>query len=182
MRRVYSLVLAVPIVLSALLASPDAPPAAAALEQRDLAQMAPVSAHGPKFSSAQDDQLRKENSGDNDERENRGIRDGRRIFRYDTFGDEQLWTDVLRMHEVIATVPPATALAVGLKVDVEALPRQVIDALQAGQIGLTDPGVTVELLRLNAVVGVRGTVNDLGQLTTVGVTCALCHSSRSSFA
>ena len=112
-----------------------------------------------------------------DRDKDRGIKDGRRIFRYDTFGDEQLWTDVLRMHEVIATVPPATALAVGLKVDVEALPRGVIEALTAGQVDLNDPAVTVELLRLNAVVGVRGKVNETGQLTSVGITCALCHSS-----
>ena len=85
-----------------------------------------------------------------------------RLFRYDTFGDEQLWTDVLRMHEVVPTVDPATALAVGLKVDVEALPQAVIDALRADQVDLTDPAVTVELLRLNAVVGVKGTVNDAG--------------------
>jgi hypothetical protein len=103
--------------------------------------------------------------------------DGQAIFRYDTFGDEQLWTDVLRMHEVVATVPPATALAVGLKVDVEALPREVIAALEAGQVDLTNPAVTVELLRLNAVVGVQGKVSDQGQLTSVGITCALCHSS-----
>lgn len=104
-------------------------------------------------------------------------RDGQAIFRYDTFGDEQLWTNVLRMHDVISTVPPATALAVGLKVDVEALPRDIIAALRAGQVDLTNPAVTVELLRLNAVVGVQGKVNDLGQLTSVGITCALCHSS-----
>lgn len=107
----------------------------------------------------------------------RGIIEGRRIFRYDTFGDEQLWTDVLRMHEVLATVAPVTALAVGLKVDAEALPPEVIAALQAGQVDLTDPAVTVELLRLNAVVGVVGQVSDAGDLTTVGITCALCHSS-----
>src|SRR5688572_28943257 len=102
---------------------------------------------------------------------------GQAIFRYDTFGDEQLWTDVLRMHEVIPTVPPATALAVGLKVDVEALPPAVRAALLAGEVDLTNPAVTVELLRLNSVVGVQGKVNDLGQLTSVGITCALCHSS-----
>jgi mono/diheme cytochrome c family protein len=107
----------------------------------------------------------------------RNHRMGQAIFRYDTFGDEQLWTDVLRMHEVVATVPPTTALAVGLKVDVEALPPEVIAALQAGQVDLTNPAVTVELIRLNAVVGVQGQVNDLGQLTRVGITCALCHSS-----
>src|SRR6185503_7547521 len=104
-------------------------------------------------------------------------RDGQAIFRYDTFGDEQLWTNVLRMHEVIAKVDPATALSVGLKVDVDALPSAVNAALRAGAVDLTAPATTVELLRLNAVVGVKGTVNNSGQLTTVGVTCALCHSS-----
>jgi hypothetical protein len=104
-------------------------------------------------------------------------REGRKIFRHDTFGDEQLWTDVLRMHEVLPTVDPATALAVGLKVDAQALPPAVIAALRANPALLTDPAVTVELLRLDAVVGVKGAVNEQGQLTTVGITCALCHSS-----
>jgi mono/diheme cytochrome c family protein len=103
--------------------------------------------------------------------------DGQAIFRFDTFGDEQLWTDVLRMHEVIPTVDPVTALAVGLKVDVDALPAEVISALRAGTVDLTNPAVTVELLRLNAVVGIKGSVNEAGQLTQVGITCALCHSS-----
>lgn len=126
-------------------------------------------------SSAGDGQARSAASG---ERE-RGVRhrDGQAIFRFDTFGDEQLWTDVLRMHDVIATVDPATALGVGLKVDVDALPAAVTDALAAGQVDLTDPAVTVELLRLSAVVGVKGEVSDTGQLTRVGVTCALCHST-----
>src|SRR5687767_4992908 len=92
--------------------------------------------------------------------------DGQAIFRYDTFGDEQLWTDALRMHEVIPSISPATALAVGLKVDVQALPPAVIAALQAGKVDLNNPAVTVELLRLNAVVGVQGSVNDSGQLTS----------------
>ena len=104
-------------------------------------------------------------------------RDGREIFRFDTFGDDQLWTDVLRMHEVIPTVDPLTALAVGLKVDVDALPPEIIAALQAGQVDLTDPAVTIELLRLNAVVGVMGKVNGSGRLERVGITCALCHST-----
>jgi mono/diheme cytochrome c family protein len=102
--------------------------------------------------------------------------DGQSIFRYETFGDEQLWTGVLRMHEVLPTVDPATALAVGLKVDVDALPAEVAAAIAAGQ-GLTDPAVTIALLKLNAVVGVRGQVNDANQLLSVGITCALCHSS-----
>jgi mono/diheme cytochrome c family protein len=104
-------------------------------------------------------------------------RDGRQIFRFDTFGDEQLWTDTLQMHQAIARVSPATALSVGLKVDVDALPSEVVAALRAGQVDLNDPAVTIELLRLNAVVGVMGKVDDLGQLTRVGITCALCHST-----
>jgi hypothetical protein len=106
--------------------------------------------------------------------------DGKAIFRFDTFGSEQLWTDVLRMQQVIpAEVSPRTALSVGLKVDVDALPSSIIDALKAGDvINLDDPAVTVQLLKLNAVVGVVGKVvgaND--NLATVGITCALCHST-----
>jgi hypothetical protein len=103
--------------------------------------------------------------------------DGRQIFRFDTFGDEQLWTDTLRMHQAIASVSPATALSVGLKVDVDALPPALLAALAAGQVNLNDPAATLELLRLNAVVGVIGRVDDQGQLTSVGITCALCHST-----
>ena len=106
-----------------------------------------------------------------------GPRDGQAIFRYDTFGDEQLWTDVLKMDEAVAKVDPATALAVGLKVDVDALPPSVIDALRNKEVDLTDPKVTLDLLRLNAVVGVKGTVSESGELKSVGITCALCHSS-----
>src|SRR5829696_2997625 len=80
---------------------------------------------------------------------NAPLHDGQAIFRFDTFGDEQLWTDVLRMHEVIPTIDPATALSVGLKVDVDALPPAIVDALRAGLVDLTNPAVTVELLRLN---------------------------------
>ena len=103
--------------------------------------------------------------------------DGKAVFRFDTYGDQQLWTDTLHLHEAIATVSPATALKVGLKVDVDALPPAVISALQAGQVDLNDPAVTIELLRLNAVVGVVGEVIDRGRLKSVGITCALCHST-----
>jgi cytochrome c5 len=78
---------------------------------------------------------------------------------------------------VIQHVDPETALSVGLKVDADALPAAVLSAVRAGKVDLTDPAVTIELLRLNAVVGVKATVNESGQLSTVGVTCALCHSS-----
>jgi len=103
--------------------------------------------------------------------------DGREIFRFDTFGDEQLWTGVLRLHEAVQTISPATALSVGLKVDAEALPQTIVDALQAGQVDLDDSAVTIALLKLNAVVGVMGKVDESGQLTSIGITCALCHSN-----
>jgi hypothetical protein len=93
-------------------------------------------------------------------------RDGRWIFRFDTFGDEQLWTDVLKMHEVVARLGPATALSVGLKVDVDALPQPMIAALKAGTVDLADPAVTLQLLRADAVLGVKGTVRE-GRLARV---------------
>jgi len=102
--------------------------------------------------------------------------DGQEIFRFDTFGDEQLWTDALRMHEVLPSVPPATALAVGLKVDVDALPPPVIAAIKNRQLDVNDPRVTVRLLEMDAVVGVVGKVAG-ERLRTVGITCALCHST-----
>ena len=106
---------------------------------------------------------------------------GRQIFRFDTFGDEQFWTDTARMHEVIQkSVSPATALSVGLKVDAEAIPAEVAAAIKAGKVDLNDPATTVTLLKLNAVVGVKGTVatvNGKDTLTRVGITCALCHST-----
>ena len=102
--------------------------------------------------------------------------DGREIFRYDTFGDEQLWSTTLQLHTVVGTVPPSTALAVGLKVDSEALPSSVIRALKNGEVDLSDPAVTRTLLQLNAVVGVIGKIGADGTVTSVGITCALCHS------
>jgi hypothetical protein len=105
------------------------------------------------------------------------IRDGRRTFRSDTFGDEAFWTGVLRLNEGVQNVSPATALAVGLKVDVDALPAPVVAAIQAGQVDLNDPAVTATLLSLDAVVGVKATVGPQNKITSLGITCALCHST-----
>jgi mono/diheme cytochrome c family protein len=106
---------------------------------------------------------------------------GKDIFRFETFGDETFWTDTLRMHEVIRhAVDPTTALSVGLKVDSDSLPPSVVAAIQSGAISLTDPATTVALLKLNAVVGVKGTVQNVNgkdSLVRVGITCALCHST-----
>src|SRR5262245_26865377 len=85
--------------------------------------------------------------------------DGQEIFRFDTFGDEQLWTDVLRLQDVLPSVTPATALTVaGLKVDADALPPPVVAAVRAGQLDVNDPRVTLRLLEMDAVVGVIGKV------------------------
>jgi mono/diheme cytochrome c family protein len=106
---------------------------------------------------------------------------GMEIFRFDTFGDEQLWTDRLRLHEVIeSSLDPNTALELGLKIDVEALPDELKAAIAAGEFDPTDPAVTVALIKLDAVVGIVGTVETIDgrdRLTKVGITCALCHST-----
>jgi mono/diheme cytochrome c family protein len=110
-----------------------------------------------------------------------GEPDGKTIFQFDTFGDEQLWTEQLRMHQVIeSSLDPQTALKLGLKVDSEALPARLVRAIQAGKVDLTDPATTLELIRLNAIVGVVGTVDQVrgrARLREVGITCALCHST-----
>ena len=109
------------------------------------------------------------------------VAEGRRIFRFETFGDEQFWTDTARMHEVVQkSVSPKLALSVGLKVDPEAIPADVAQAIKDGKVDLTSPATTVTLLKLNAVVGLKGTVMTVGgkdTLTALGITCALCHST-----
>ena len=112
---------------------------------------------------------------------------GRTIFRFDTFGDEHFWGDTLKLHQAIegarfdgvgAGISPATALSLGLKVDASALPEQLREGILRGRVDLKDPANTLALLRLNAVLGVVpiGT-NSKGGLQSVGLTCALCHST-----
>lgn len=106
------------------------------------------------------------------------VAQGKQVFRFDTFGDEQFWTGTLQMNTVIQNnVSPQTALAVGLKVDADALPASVVQGIQNGTIDLTSPATTVALLKLNAVVGVVGQVDANNNLTSVGISCALCHST-----
>jgi len=116
----------------------------------------------------------------------RMIREGRQTFRYDTFGDEAFWGDALQLHRAVAGqklggvgdgVSPKTALAVGLKVDMEALPPDLVRQVQANQVNMDDPATTVALLKLNAVVGVKGFLTEDGKLQSVGITCAICHST-----
>src|SRR5688572_1616107 len=114
------------------------------------------------------------------------VAEGKQIFRFDTFGDEDFWGGQLQLHQAIQGeqfggvgpgVSPATALAVGLKVDVEALPKSLQRQLKQGKVDLNDPAVTLALLKLNAVVGVQGFFNDDGSLSSIGITCAFCHST-----
>jgi len=101
------------------------------------------------------------------------IAEGQRVFRFDTFGDEQLWTDTLRLHEVVEkSVDPLTALKVGFKVDSTVLPPGILE-----KVDLKSPATTVALLKMNAIVGVQATVDANNHITQLGVTCAFCHST-----
>lgn len=112
--------------------------------------------------------------------------EGKKIFRFDTFGSEAFWGGALQLHKAIAGasnggvgagVSPKTALAVGLKVDAEAIPVALQDQLKAGKVDLDDPATTVALLKLNAVVGLKGIFDGSGNLTSLGTQCSLCHST-----
>src|SRR5215471_15626792 len=113
------------------------------------------------------------------------IQQGQEIFRFDTFGDESFWGDSLKLHQAISGtkfggvgpgVSPRTALAVGLKLDSEALPSNLVEAIQKGNIDLDDPANTLTLLKLNAVVGITGLFDQHGGLRSIGIQCAMCHS------
>jgi hypothetical protein len=114
------------------------------------------------------------------------VAEGKHIFRFDTFGDEDFWGSTLQLHQAIQGeqfggvgpgVSPATALAVGLKVDVNALPQSLRNQIKRGKVDLNDPAVTVALLKLDAVLGVKGFFNRDGSLSSIGITCAFCHST-----
>jgi hypothetical protein len=116
----------------------------------------------------------------------RQVREGRDTFRYATFGDEAFWGDGIGLHLALAGannggvgpgVSPATALSVGLKVDVDALPRSLVRDLSRGKVDLQNPATTLALLKLDAVVGVTGIFDDKGRLSSMGIQCALCHST-----
>jgi len=101
------------------------------------------------------------------------IAEGQRIFRFDTFGDEQFWTDTLKLNEVVEkSVDPATALKVGLKVDADVLPPGILE-----HADLKSPATTVALLKMNAVVGIHADIDSTNHITRLGITCALCHST-----
>jgi cytochrome c553 len=113
------------------------------------------------------------------------LEEGRNTFRQDTFGSEDFWGGQLRLHQAIAGeknggvgpgVTPRQALQLGLKVDSAAVPRVMAEAIRGGTANLDDPATTVALLQADAVVGVRAQFSDR-KITSIGVTCALCHST-----
>ena len=105
------------------------------------------------------------------------IQQGRHTFRFDTFGDEAFWGGKLELHRAINNMTPSQALTLGLKVDSDALPPEVIQAIKNGTVNLNDPTVTRLLIKLKAVLGVVGFFNPDGTLRSVGLTCAVCHST-----
>jgi hypothetical protein len=114
------------------------------------------------------------------------VRAGRETFRFDTFGDEAFWGDTLKLHQAIegsrlggvgGGVSPATALAIGLKVNVDALPASLVQSLQKGKVDPNSPATTLALLKLNAVIGVTGFFASNGSLSSMGIQCSLCHST-----
>src|SRR5215468_6843181 len=114
------------------------------------------------------------------------IEEGKKTFRYDTFGSEAFWGDALQLHKAIAGeknggvgpgVSPKTALSVGLKVDADALPASLKSQLAAGKVNLDDPATTVALLKLNAVVGVTAFTTPEGAIKSMGIQCSFCHST-----
>jgi hypothetical protein len=114
------------------------------------------------------------------------VAQGKDIFRFDSFGDEDFWSTVLHIDKAIAGsanggfgggVSPKSALAVGLKVDAEALPPDVVAGIRSGAIPLDDPATTLALLKLKAVVGINANFTDAGGLKSIGITCAFCHST-----
>ena len=117
---------------------------------------------------------------------NKMMEQGRQVFRFDSFGDEIYWTDALQLHKAIlgeknggvgAGLSPKAALAAGLKVDMEVIPADVAAGIKSGKVNLDDPAVTITLLQLNAVVGVKGTFDNKKNLVSIGITCASCHST-----
>jgi hypothetical protein len=113
--------------------------------------------------------------------------EGRKVFRHETFGDEYFWGDTLQLHLAIAGsrhggvgpgLTPRQALDAGLKVDVDHLNKIMADAIRGGSASLDEVQTTLELLKADAVVGVKAFYegNSLRPVR-IGITCALCHST-----
>ena len=137
-------------------------------------------------SNGQAKKTEKENEDPITDNANKMLAEGKQTFRFETFGDEAYWTDALQLNKAIAGeknggvgggLSPKAALAAGLKVDMDVIPTDVAAAIKAGKVNLDDPAVTLTLLQLNAVVGVKGTFDNDKRLVSIGLTCASCHST-----
>src|SRR4029079_5784519 len=131
-------------------------------------------------------QCKKDNNQHNPPPDPQLISDGQNIFRFDSFGDEDFWSGLLHIDKAIAGsahggfgtgVSPKSALAVGLKVDAQALPSDIVAGIQSGKVNLDDPATTLALIKLNAVLGIKGNFNSDGSMKSLGITCAVCHST-----
>ena len=137
-------------------------------------------------SNGQAKKTEKENEDPIADNANKMLAEGKQTFRFETFGDEAYWTDALQLNKAITGeknggvgggLSPKAALAAGLKVDMDVIPADVAAAIKAGKVNLDDPAVTLTLLQLNAVVGVKGTFDNDKRLVSIGLTCASCHST-----
>jgi hypothetical protein len=155
-----------------------------------IAQTLLLQCESPKKSlREEDDKSGKERTWNTDIKENADdlLEKGRAVFRFETFGDESFWTDKIQLHKAIADrgaggigdgLSPKAALDAGLKVDIDVLPKFAKEAVAEGKL-LNDVDFTLTLLRLNAVVGVVAKF-DGNNLKSIGLTCALCHSTVDS--
>src|SRR5262249_27989565 len=141
-------------------------------------------ASAPRASARPGGSAASQNKGNNAERGL--VSQGKQTFRFDTFGDQTFWNGMLHLNQAIAGaknggvdpgLSPKAALSLGLKVDVDALPKSLQQAIKDGKVNLNDPAVTLKLLKLDAVVGVKGFFGSNGTLSSVGIECALCHST-----
>jgi hypothetical protein len=112
--------------------------------------------------------------------------EGRKVFREETFGSEAFFGGTLQLHRAILGakqggvgdgISPMMALELGLKVDVGQVPDAMAEVIKGGHVSLEDPKTTIELLKADAVIGVKGFFDKQGKLVSLGIQCALCHST-----
>ncbi|MDQ3516854.1 MAG: hypothetical protein M3466_00430 [Gemmatimonadota bacterium] len=110
---------------------------------------------------------------------------GREVFRFETFGNERFFTDALRLPAgmVAAAVTPRQLLALGVSIDIEAVPAAIRALLTSAPASvLDDPAMTIALINANSAVGLPikdsngDGVLDVTRGDKVGSSCALCHS------
>jgi len=108
---------------------------------------------------------------------------GRDLYFNDDWGSHEYWGGVFGLHEVLNNVDPATAASLGVQIDLTKVPQFIVDVMLGDdyalkQAALADPATTIALLQADAVLGLKAQFNDASnpnRVTSVGLTCALCH-------